>query len=235
VASSSRGSLRLPARTLVGGRRAGEKREGKETAFMTTSLDRLKLELERFGEANDAEVSERAGRMLNVTRETGEFLALLVQATVARRILEVGTSNGYSTIWLAEAARTLGGSVTTIERSASKAQMAASNFAKAGLSDVIRIVENEAGQALAVMVDGSIDLLFLDSERGAYPRWWPDVRRILRPGGLVIADNATSHPDEMAPFVSLVRSDPEFTTSTVPIGKGEFLGVKRLASLSMEE
>ena len=82
---------------------------------MDDSLDTVKAELERFGEANDAATNERPRRMLNITRDTGEFLAVLVRATAARRVLEVGTSNGYSTLWLADSARAIGGSVTTVE------------------------------------------------------------------------------------------------------------------------
>lgn len=79
------------------------------------SLETLKAELERFGEANDAATKDRPRRMLNITRDTGEFLAVLVRATAARRVLEIGTSNGYSTLWPAEAAGGIGGSVTTVE------------------------------------------------------------------------------------------------------------------------
>ena len=82
---------------------------------MTESLQVLLSELERFGEANDGATAERPRRMLNITRDTGEFLSVLVQATSARRVLEIGTSNGYSTLWLARAARATGGAVTTVE------------------------------------------------------------------------------------------------------------------------
>src|SRR5664279_1333531 len=106
---------------------------------MTPSLDALKAELERFGRTNDELHAERAQRMLNITRDTGEFLAVLVRATQARRILEIGTSNGYSTLWLGEAAQGIEGSVTTVERSESKIQLARSTFARSGLSDCIRL------------------------------------------------------------------------------------------------
>ena len=84
---------------------------------MTTSLQVLLSELERFGQANDNATVERPRRMLNITRDTGEFLSVLVQATLARRVLEIGTSNGYSTLWLASATRATGGAVTTARRS----------------------------------------------------------------------------------------------------------------------
>jgi predicted O-methyltransferase YrrM len=69
-------------------------------------------------------------------------------------------------------------------------------------------------------------LIFLDSERPEYPGWWPHLRRVLRPGGLLIVDNATSHVEQMAPFVALVTADAGFATCLVPVGKGEFLAVK---------
>ena len=75
----------------------------------------LLAELEQFGKTNDSATCERPRRMLNITRDTGEFLAVLVCATLARRVLEIGTSNGYSTLWLASAARAVGGAVTTVE------------------------------------------------------------------------------------------------------------------------
>ena len=85
---------------------------------MTRPLEGLLAELEEFGKTNDGSTTERPRRMLNITRDTGEFLAVLVRATLAQRVLEIGTSNGYSTLWLADAARAIGGSVTTVELSA---------------------------------------------------------------------------------------------------------------------
>jgi predicted O-methyltransferase YrrM len=74
--------------------------------------------------------------------------------------------------------------------------------------------------------DSAFDFIFLDSERPEYPGWWPDIRRVLRPGGLLVVDNATSHPQEMASLVALVEADTSFTTSLVLVGNGEFIAVK---------
>jgi predicted O-methyltransferase YrrM len=68
--------------------------------------------------------------------------------------------------------------------------------------------------------------VFLDSERSEYSGWWPQLARVLRPGGLLVVDNATSHAEQMAPFSALVKADARFTTSLVPVGNGEFLAVK---------
>ena len=195
-------------------------------AETATPLAALLAELEAFGQQNDAVVTDRPRRMLNITRDTGEFLAVLVKAMRATRVLEIGTSNGYSTLWLASAARAIGGTVTTVEQAELKVGMARATFARSGIADVITLVHDDAGSVLKRTGDGSIDLLFLDSERPEYPGWWPDLRRVLRSGGLLVVDNATSHPEQMAPFVALVTADPTFTTSLVPVSNGEFLAVK---------
>ena len=197
-------------------------------ASVTDPLDSVLVELEEFGKANDASTTERARRMLNITRDTGEFLAVLVRATLARRVLEIGTSNGYSTLWLASAARAIGGSVTTVEFAEHKIGLAVANFTRAGLTRYISIVHDDGGRVLERSADSAFDLVFLDSERPEYPGWWPNLRRVLRLGGLLVADNATSHPAQMAPFVALVHADAEFSTSLVPVGNGEFLAVRSL-------
>ncbi len=151
---------------------------------------------------------------------------MLVRATLARRVLEIGTSNGYSTLWLASAARAIGGAVTTVEQSEYKIGLASANFARSGLAPFISLVHEDAGRLLQRTADGAFDLIFLDSERPEYPGWWAGLKRVLRPGGLLVVDNATSHAEQMAPLVALVTADPEFATSLVPVGNGEFLAVR---------
>jgi predicted O-methyltransferase YrrM len=153
-------------------------------------------------------------------------LAVLVRATAARRVLEIGTSNGYSTLWLADAASRIGGSVTTVEFAEYKIGLASANFARAGLSPFITQIHDDAGRLLQRTDSSAFDLIFLDAERVAYPGWWLHLRRVLRPGGLLIVDNATSHMEQLAPFVALVTADPEFATCLIPVGNGEFLAVK---------
>jgi predicted O-methyltransferase YrrM len=189
-------------------------------------LHTVLTELEQFGKANDASTTDYARRMLNVTRDTGEFLSVLVRAMLARRVLEIGTSNGYSTLWLASAASAIGGSVTTVEFAEYKVELASANFERSGLARYISVVHDEAGRVLERSSENAFHLVFLDSERLAYPKWWLNLRRVLRPGGLLVVDNATSHTEEMAPFVALVKADAAFFTSLVPVGNGEFLAVR---------
>ena len=118
---------------------------------MSESLQLLLTELEHFGAANDSAIAERPRRMLNITPETGELLSVLVRAMSARRVLEIGTSNGYSTLWLADAVRATGGAVTTVELSDYKAELARQNFRRSGLGSWITLVHDDT--ALAVKSD----------------------------------------------------------------------------------
>lgn len=199
---------------------------GARVVEVAPVLQALKDELARFGAENDARESQRSRRMLNITPDTGEFLSVLVRFGNARRVLEIGTSNGYSTLWLAEAAAAIEGHVTTLEFAEDKAAMARSTFARSGLAAHITLVHGDAGQWLAEAAEGSIDLLFLDSDRAQYAGWWPQLRRVLRRGGLLVVDNATSHAVEMEPLRALLDADPAFSTSLVPVGNGELLAVR---------
>ncbi|EKP0279766.1 class I SAM-dependent methyltransferase [Aeromonas bestiarum] len=190
------------------------------------ALEQLKRELEQFGEYNDSQQQTRGSKMLNITRDTGELLAVLVQTRGADAVLEIGTSNGYSTLWLAEAVRRLDGRVTTIELDEGKRVMAAANFQRAGLGPWINQLAGEAGALLAELPMEGYQLIFLDSDRQHYRAWWPQIRRLLAPRGLLVVDNAISHRDEMVEWMSEVQRDPAFQSTLVPVGKGEWLVVR---------
>ena len=151
---------------------------------------------------------------------------MLVRCMNAQRVFEIGTSNGYSTLWLAQAAKAVKGHVTTVEVSDFKLDLAAKNFERSGLASFITQVHGEAGALLRNSAEFSFDLVFLDSERSEYPGWWPDIKRVIRNGGLLVVDNATSHSAEMAPFAAMVSADTDFTTCTVPVGNGELLATR---------
>ena len=190
-------------------------------------LEQLKRELERFGEQHDEAQPSRGRKMLNITRDTGELLALLVQTRGAQAVLEIGTSNGYSTLWLAEAVKRLDGRVTTIERNEKKISLAEANFQRAGLSPWIILLAGEVGSLFPSLPTAGYQLIFLDSDRQHYQGWWPEILRLLAPRGLLVVDNAISHESEMRDWMAQVRRDPDFLTSLVPVGKGEFLVVRR--------
>jgi predicted O-methyltransferase YrrM len=181
--------------------------------------------LARFGEENDARETARHKRMLNITSDTGRLLWILVTAMRATRILEVGTSDAFSTIWLADAARSTGGRVTTLELNPEKIVLARANLASAGLARVVEIIEGPAAHTLAVL-SGPFDLVFLDADRPSYLTYLELVVPKLRPGGMLIADNATSHANELQDYLLRVKSHPQLFAVTVPIGNGEEIALK---------
>lgn len=196
---------------------------------MKPQLQEFLRELAAFGQEHDAQQTVKTQKMLNITPNTGCFLAILVQQGRARRVLEIGTSNGYSTIWLADAVRQTGGRVDTIELLPAKAALAQQNFQQAGVADWITLYEGEAGAVLCRQEAACYDLIFLDAKRTEYSRWWPELQRVLRPGGVLVVDNAVSHAAELADFQQMVASDARYLTVLLPLGKGEFVALKQLA------
>lgn len=194
---------------------------------MDEALTSLLRELEQFNIDTDVRVTDRSKRMLNITPDTGPFLLLLIRALKASRVLEIGTSNGYSTLWLAHAAQPHGGTVTTVEISSYKAEMARDNFRRANLQSSIDLKLIDAGEFLKQQADGSFDFIFLDSYRLEYPVWWNDLHRVLSPGGLLVSDNATTHAEEMAGFVRIVERTHGCVSSLVPIGHGQLVVLKQ--------
>ena len=192
---------------------------------MDSALTALLDELARFGDDNDARETERARRMLNITPETGRLLWILVRSARATRILEVGTSNGYSTIWLADAARATGGRVTTLELNPAKVKLARENLARAGLADRVEVLEGRAVDSLGTR-PGPFDFVFLDADRGNYLTYLELVVPRLVPGGLLVADNVSSHAQELHDYLARVKSHPALLSVTVPVGKGEEISFK---------
>lgn len=192
---------------------------------MEHGLAELLGELEEFGTSNDAATDDRSRKMLNITHDTGVFLALLVKASKAKKVLEIGTSNGYSTLWLADAVGG-DGSITTVEQAPHKRAMAERNFRRAGLSPRIQQIEGEAGRFIATREAGEYDFIFLDSDRGQYADWWPSLQRILADGHLLVVDNAVSHAHQMEDFNRLVAASDGYLSSLSPIGKGELVILK---------
>jgi predicted O-methyltransferase YrrM len=181
--------------------------------------------LYEFGKDNDALNTERGKRMLNVTPDTGRLLWVLVRATRATRILEVGTSNAFSTIWLAAAARETGGRVTTLEQSPDKIVQARANLARAGVADRVDIRQGPAADTLTEL-QGPFDFVFLDADRPSYALYLELVLPKLLPSGLLVADNIVSHHQELEDYLRRVKSNPALFSVTVPIGNGEEISLK---------
>jgi predicted O-methyltransferase YrrM len=182
-------------------------------------------ELYADGLSHDAAESDRLRRRRNLEPEAAELLAVVLRVAAAQRVVEIGTSNGYSAIWLADAAADVGGRVVSVD--IEKWPLVQDNLDRAGLASLVDRVVGDGGEYLASRADGDVDLLFLDAERVEYPGWWPHPARVLRPGGVLAVDNVLSHPDEVAEFLALVRADGRFVGTTATVGKGLYLAWRR--------
>jgi predicted O-methyltransferase YrrM len=185
------------ASIITGAMLAGGKEPMKEE-----DLDRFLDELHEFGLKNN---------MWNVRPDDGRFLRIVTAASGARRVLEIGASNGYSGIWIARALRDTGGKLTTIEIDPRRAAMARENFEKAGFAEAIELKEGDAAKVIPGL-EGPFDVIFLDTEKHDYLKHFDLSYPLLRKGGVYLAHNAVLMRDSMKDFLDRVRSHPELVT-----------------------
>lgn len=175
------------------------------------------------GREFDAEQQDRLDRRRNLEPESAELLNILVRSLAPTAVLELGTSNGFSAIWIAEALESSGGTLLTVDNDPGRAAEATKNLVDADLSDRVDQRVADAADVLAEQPDESWGFVFLDAERTHYDNYWPEFDRILTPGGLLVVDNCISHADEVADFRALVGACRDYRQALVPIGAGLLL------------
>lgn len=188
-------------------------------------------ELHEQGRAHDADKPDRLDRLRNLEPDTARLLAVLVRATGARRLLELGTSNGFSTLWLADAARSIDGRVVSVELDPARGAQALAHLSAVKLDALVELRTEDAAQTLKRSADAAWDMIFLDAERPAYVGYWPELLRVLKAGGLLVVDNVLSHADELRDFRQLVAEDPRVSEALAPTGAGALLIVKEAATV----
>jgi len=183
-------------------------------------FERFMQELYEKFHRHDLKQADRLHRYRNIEPESGQFLSMLIRAQQSKSILEIGTSTGYSTLWLAEAARQTQAMITTLEVDAERVTQAKQYATEIDFADLINFKVIDA----QVYLEGEqeiFDFILLDAERDAYVSYWPHLSRLLKAkGGLLVVDNVISHAAEVEEFIALIQQDPRFIMSTVPIGAG---------------
>jgi caffeoyl-CoA O-methyltransferase len=150
---------------------------------------------------------------LNVTTREGRLLRQLTEAVGAKRVVEIGTSSGYSTIWLALAVRSTGGKLLTHEVSPEMIKIAGANFKKAGVDDLITIIEGDAHETVKQHKE-PIDVLFLDADKKGYVDYLEKLLPLVRPGGLILGhDMHRPMPDPR--YIEAITKNPDLDTSFV--------------------
>ena len=177
-----------------------------------------------------------------IRKEMGNLLKVLLQLVQPERILEVGTAVGYSSILMSEN-MPHNCTITTIENYDKRIPVAKNDFKRAGKEDVITLIEGDALEVLKTL-DGPYDFIFMDAAKGQYINYLPDIKRVLRKGGLLISDNILQEGEivesryavtrrnrtihaRIREYVYELTHSEDFVTSIVPIGDGITLSVKQ--------
>jgi caffeoyl-CoA O-methyltransferase len=175
-------------------------------------LDSFLKELEQFGKEN---------RRLNVPPEHGRFLWTVTELTGANRALEIGTSNGYSSLWIGRGLRNTGGKLDTIEIDKDRGTEARENFKKAGFDDILTVHIGDAFKVIPTL-EGKFDLIFLDAWKPDYKKFFDLTIDRLNPGGVFIAHNVVASAKDMSDFLEAIDKHPQLITSIVQLGRDGF-------------
>jgi len=182
-------------------------------------------ELEARDERDRDDGTPHLERLRQITPDTGHFIALWAASAPAGAMIEIGTSAGYSALWLAQACRLSGRSLTTFEILPAKAQLARATFDRTSLTDVIRLVEGDFLDHADDFKD--VGFCFLDAEKDVYEACYDIVVPKMVPGAILIADNATSHREDLQSFIDRVLEDDRVDAMVATVGKGELVCRRR--------
>ncbi len=157
----------------------------------------------------------------NISRVTAEFLYNLIVDSNSKSVIEVGTSNGYSGIWLAKALKRTGGRLTTIEFYDKRLDVAKENFKKCGVADIIDTKKGDAATILEYLPeDFKVDFAFIDANKAQYVKFFRLIEPHLNPGGYIACDNVISHAAKVQTFLDDINSDPNYENVVLPLPAG---------------
>jgi predicted O-methyltransferase YrrM len=181
--------------------------------------------LEQVDARDRKDGTPRLQRLRQIAPDTGKFLALLAASAPDGEYLEIGTSAGYSAMWLALACEMMGRSMVTFEVLPEKVALAKETFRAAQMEQVVKLIEGDARQHLSQYEH--IGFCFLDAEKEIYGDCYELVVPRLATGGLLVADNAISHQDDLRLMLDRALADERVDALIVPIGRGELVCRKR--------
>lgn len=183
-------------------------------------LDRMRI-LEETDATDRVDGTPQMERLRQIPPDAGRFLAILAAGAPEDAVIEVGTSAGYSTLWLALACQATNRTLTTFEMLPDKADLARETFRVARVQHLVDLIEGDALEHLAGVDE--IAFCFLDAEKEVYADCYEAVVPNLVTGGLLVADNAISHRDALRPMLDRALNDPRLDAVIVPIGTGELV------------
>ncbi|MDH5597336.1 MAG: class I SAM-dependent methyltransferase [Candidatus Peregrinibacteria bacterium] len=180
---------------------------------MNDDLKKFLRELRAYGIAND---------IPNVTDEVGMFLHMMIKVRKPKNILEIGCANGYSTIYMAEAAREVGSKVITVDHSAPTFAEAQENLKEVGLAEYVDFNFGDVREVLPAMKEPeNFDFVFVDGQKASYIDFWHLLRDRLNPGAVLVWDDMLAFPEKTRTFSEAVRGLAGFDQVLIPIDEGD--------------
>ncbi len=161
----------------------------------------------------------------NIARSSANFLNMLIKICNVQNMLEVGTSNGYSGLWFANALKETGGKLTTIEYYEKRAAIAQNHFEEFGYNEIITIKQGEALNVLKT-INEEIDFAFIDANKREYIEYFKFIDKILKNGGIIAADNINSHREKVEDFISAIKNNPNYQMEILDLPAGLLLARK---------
>jgi predicted O-methyltransferase YrrM len=177
--------------------------------------------LEELDERDRLDGTARMKRLRQIPPETGKFVAILAASAPKGEFLEIGTSAGYSALWIALACQLNRNKLITFEILKKKAELARETFELAKLNDTIELIEGDARDCIANYKN--ISFCFLDAEKEVYEDCYDLVIPNMIKGGILVADNAINHYETLKPMLEKALADGRVDALIVPIGKGELV------------
>ncbi len=162
----------------------------------------------------------------NISSQSGNFMNMLIKLMKAKDVLEIGTSNGYSGVWIADALKETGGHLITIEFWEKRQCLAREYFKKCGLSDIITCKTGSAYDVIKDEIKQEFDLIFIDANKQEYIKFFEAVHPLLKKGGVILADNITSHAKKVAPFVEAISNHEEYQVQILDLPDGMLMAYK---------
>lgn len=161
----------------------------------------------------------------NIARSSANFLNMLIKICNTQNMLEVGTSNGYSGLWFANALKQTGGKLTTIEYYEKRISLANSHFEQFGYNNIINIKQGSACEVLQEL-DEEYDFAFIDANKKEYVEYFKIIDKKLKKGGIIAADNINSHREKVQTFIDAIDADPNYQFEILDLPAGLLLARK---------
>ena len=172
------------------------------------------------------ELETTADEYWNVSHQTGNFISMLIKVMGAKNVLELGTSNGYSGIWIADALKYTNGHLTTIEFWEKRQCLARKYISECGLADYVTFKIGQAYDVIKDEIKEDFDLVFMDANKQEYIKFFEVIHPLLKKGGVILADNVLSHAKKVEPFVNAITNHKDYQVQILDLPDGLLMAYK---------